>query len=170
MSPAQYDPPDQASERAARLIALARLNLADVDRFDLSSIAYLSGGGAAMPQAVAQQIEARCGIPYVEGYGLTETMATTHINPPKHSKQQCMGVPVFNTGGIDMLSADVGDLLCRVPRVIPPASSTRWNKACRGSRCVRGAECKLSGSCARSFRATCGCGHNALTGASAVEG
>jgi fatty-acyl-CoA synthase len=73
------------------------LNLADIDRFDLSSITYLSGGGAAMPQAVAQQIEERWGIPYVEGYGLTETMAATHINPPQHSKQQCMGVPVFGT-------------------------------------------------------------------------
>ena len=76
------------------------LNLADVDKFDLISITYLSGGGAAMPQAVAQQIEARWGIPYVEGYGLTETMAATHINPRKHCKQQCMGIPVFNTDSL----------------------------------------------------------------------
>ncbi|WP_269501319.1 long-chain-fatty-acid--CoA ligase [Burkholderia sp. IMCC1007] len=73
------------------------LNLADFDRFDLRSLTYLSGGGAAMPQAVAQQIRARLGIPYVEGYGLTETMAATHINPPLQSKLQCMGVPVFDT-------------------------------------------------------------------------
>jgi fatty-acyl-CoA synthase len=73
------------------------LNLADIGRFDLSSITYLSGGGAAMPHAVAQQIQERWGIPYVEGYGLTETMAATHINPPRHSKPQCMGVPVFCT-------------------------------------------------------------------------
>jgi fatty-acyl-CoA synthase len=76
------------------------LNLADAGKFDLSSITYLSGGGAAMPQAVAQQIEARWGIPYVEGYGLTETMAATHINPRKYCKQQCMGVPVFNTDSL----------------------------------------------------------------------
>ena len=76
------------------------LNLANVDQFDLRSIAYLSGGGAAMPQAVAQQIQQRWGIPYVEGYGLTETMAATHINPPKRSKPQCMGVPVFNTSSL----------------------------------------------------------------------
>ncbi|MGU7779140.1 long-chain-fatty-acid--CoA ligase [Burkholderia sp. PU8-34] len=73
------------------------LNLADIDAFDLRSMTYLSGGGAAMPQAVAQRIQARWGIPYVEGYGLTETMAATHINPPQHSKPQCMGVPVFDT-------------------------------------------------------------------------
>jgi fatty-acyl-CoA synthase len=39
------------------------LNLADIGRFDLSSITYLSGGGAAMPHAVAQQIQERWGIP-----------------------------------------------------------------------------------------------------------
>jgi fatty-acyl-CoA synthase len=73
------------------------LNLAGIDKFDLSSITYLSGGGAAMPHAVAQQIQARWGIPYVEGYGLTETMAATHINPPQQSKPQCTAVPVFDT-------------------------------------------------------------------------
>ncbi|HEX7911587.1 MAG TPA: long-chain fatty acid--CoA ligase [Paraburkholderia sp.] len=73
------------------------LNLPGIGQFDLSSITYLSGGGAAMPQAVAQQIQDRWRIAYVEGYGLTETMAATHTNPPKRSKPQCMGVPVFNT-------------------------------------------------------------------------
>lgn len=101
------------------------LNLADVDTFDLSSIAYLSGGGAAMPQAVAQQIEQRWGIPYVEGYGLTETMAATHINPPKHSKQQCMGVPVFNTESLvvdpetlaPLGEGETGEILVSGPQV-----------------------------------------------------
>ena len=41
----------------------------------------MGGGGAAMPAAVAQRLE-NVGITYVEGYGLTETMAPTHINPP----------------------------------------------------------------------------------------
>lgn len=73
------------------------LNLADIEQYDLRSITCLSGGGAAMPQAVAQQIQDRWGIAYVEGFGLTETMAATHINPPKRSKPQCMGVPIFDT-------------------------------------------------------------------------
>ncbi|MGF6992401.1 long-chain-fatty-acid--CoA ligase [Paraburkholderia sp. GAS32] len=101
------------------------LNLPDVGRFDLSSIAYLSGGGAAMPQAIAQEIEKRWGIPYVEGYGLTETMAATHINPPKHSKQQCMGVPVFNTDSLvvdpetlePLGEGETGEILVSGPQV-----------------------------------------------------
>ncbi|QCP53152.1 long-chain fatty acid--CoA ligase [Trinickia violacea] len=101
------------------------LNLANVDKFDLSSIAYLSGGGAAMPQAVAQQIQQRWGIPYVEGYGLTETMAATHINPPKRSKPQCMGVPVFNTSSLvvdpetlePLGEGETGEILVSGPQV-----------------------------------------------------
>ncbi|HEY0800902.1 MAG TPA: AMP-binding protein, partial [Steroidobacteraceae bacterium] len=52
----------------------------NIDKYDLSSIRRLSGGGAAMPAAVAQRL-AKVGITYVEGYGLTETIGATHINP-----------------------------------------------------------------------------------------
>ncbi|HEV3241362.1 MAG TPA: AMP-binding protein, partial [Casimicrobiaceae bacterium] len=43
----------------------------NIERYDLSSILRLSGGGAAMPAAVAQRLLQR-GISYCEGYGLTE--------------------------------------------------------------------------------------------------
>jgi fatty-acyl-CoA synthase len=32
----------------------------------------------------------------VEGYGLTETMAQTHVNLPDRTKLQCLGVPMFD--------------------------------------------------------------------------
>ncbi len=67
----------------------------NIDKYDLSSIRRLSGGGAAMPAAVAQRL-AKVGITYVEGYGLTETIAATHINPADHPKQQCLGIPIFD--------------------------------------------------------------------------
>ncbi|HSW09038.1 long-chain fatty acid--CoA ligase [Aquabacterium sp.] len=65
--------------------------------FDLSSLRYLSGGGAAMPQAVAERLKAEFGITFAEGYGLTETAAPTHANPPERAKLQCLGIPVFGT-------------------------------------------------------------------------
>ncbi len=71
-----------------------------LEDFDLSSITLLSGGGSAMPKAVAEKIQAMWGIPYVEGYGLSETMATTHTNPPQRPKAQCLGVPVQNTDSV----------------------------------------------------------------------
>ncbi|HEY8359929.1 MAG TPA: long-chain fatty acid--CoA ligase [Ramlibacter sp.] len=66
------------------------------DDYDLSSLVYIGGGGAAMPQAVAQRLLEQFGLRYVEGYGLTETAAPSHSNPPDHPKQQCLGVPFMS--------------------------------------------------------------------------
>nr|WP_259373176.1 long-chain-fatty-acid--CoA ligase [Azohydromonas aeria] len=75
------------------LLAYPRLS-----QFDLRSLRSIRGGGAAMPQAVAQRLKARTGLDYIEGYGLSETMAATHLNPPHRPKPQCLGLPLF---GVD---------------------------------------------------------------------
>lgn len=71
--------------------------------FDLSSLVYLSGGGAAMPQAVAQRLLDEFGLAFAEGYGLTETAAPSHANPPERAKLQCLGMPIF---GVDSIVVD----------------------------------------------------------------
>ena len=58
----------------------------DFDNYDLSSLVHIGGGGAAMPQAVAQRLFEQFGLRYVEGYGLTETAAPSHSNPPDASR------------------------------------------------------------------------------------
>jgi len=65
--------------------------------YDLSSLVYIGGGGAAMPQAVAQRLLEQFGLRYAEGYGLTETAAPSHSNPPDAPKQQCLGIPFMST-------------------------------------------------------------------------
>ncbi|WBY01121.1 long-chain fatty acid--CoA ligase [Ramlibacter tataouinensis] len=65
-------------------------------QYDLSSLAHIGGGGAAMPQAVAQRLLEQFGLRYVEGYGLTETAAPSHSNPPDAPKQQCLGIPFMS--------------------------------------------------------------------------
>jgi fatty-acyl-CoA synthase len=67
------------------------------EKYDLSSLVYIGGGGAAMPQAVAQRLLDLFGLRYVEGYGLTETAAPSHTNPPDAPKQQCLGIPFMST-------------------------------------------------------------------------
>jgi fatty-acyl-CoA synthase len=67
------------------------------DQYDLSSLVLIGGGGAAMPQAVAQRLLEQYGLRYSEGYGLTETAAPSHNNPPDHPKQQCLGIPFMST-------------------------------------------------------------------------
>jgi fatty-acyl-CoA synthase len=71
--------------------------------FNLSSLLYIGGGGAAMPQAVAQRLQDQFGLRYAEGYGLTETAAPSHSNPPDAPKQQCLGIPFM---GVDARVVD----------------------------------------------------------------
>jgi len=71
--------------------------------FDLSSLRYLSGGGAAMPAAVAERLQQEFGLTFAEGYGLTETAAPSHANPPERAKLQCLGIPIF---GVDSRVVD----------------------------------------------------------------
>jgi fatty-acyl-CoA synthase len=103
----------------------------NIEKYDLSSIRRLSGGGAAMPAAVAQRL-ANVGITYVEGYGLTETIGATHINPADHAKQQCLGIPIFDTDSrvIDPATlrelppGEVGEIIMHGPQVF----LGYWNK------------------------------------------
>jgi fatty-acyl-CoA synthase len=93
--------------------------------YDLSSIKRMSGGGAAMPEAIAQKLMDLCGITYVEGYGLSETIAPTHINPPERPKKQCLGIPIFDTEArvVDPVSfkelppGEVGEIIVSGPQV-----------------------------------------------------
>jgi len=68
----------------------------NMDKYDLSSLVYIGGGGAAMPEAVAQRLIDQFGLRYTEGYGLTETAAPSHSNPPDHPKKQCLGIPFMS--------------------------------------------------------------------------
>ena len=102
------------------------LNQPDLRREELASMSVLSGGGAAMPKAVAERIESLWGIPYIEGYGMSETMAPTHINPPQAPKAQCLGLPISNTRAVIVdpvtlklvKQGDVGEILVNGPQIL----------------------------------------------------
>ena len=93
--------------------------------FDLSSLRNLGGGGAAMPEAVAQRLLDEFGLTFGEGYGLTETAAPTHGNPAERAKLQCLGVPIFGVDSriVDPLTlqempvGEVGEIVTRGPMV-----------------------------------------------------
>jgi fatty-acyl-CoA synthase len=97
----------------------------DLGRYDLSSLARITGGGAAMPAAVAKALFDRFALTYIEGYGLSETIAPSHINPPLRAKRQCLGIPICNTeslvvepGGTRELGVgEVGEILISGPQV-----------------------------------------------------
>ena len=96
-----------------------------LDTAALKSLRRVSGGGAAMPAAVAQTLHDLTGLRYIEGYGLTETIATTHSNPAHHPKQQCLGIPIFNTISIvidpdslrELPAGQVGEIVTHGPQL-----------------------------------------------------
>lgn len=79
----------------------------DIDQYDISSLTGIGGGGAAMPAAVAAKLQEKTGLIYMEGYGLSETIAATHVNPPHACKAQCLGIPFI---GVDSRVIDVETL------------------------------------------------------------
>jgi fatty-acyl-CoA synthase len=94
-------------------------------QYDLSSLVLIGGGGAAMPQAVAQRLFEQYGLRYAEGYGLTETAAPSHNNPPDAPKQQCLGIPFMSVDARvldpdtlqEMPQGEAGEIVMRGPSV-----------------------------------------------------
>jgi fatty-acyl-CoA synthase len=91
----------------------------------LRSVRWIGGGGAAMPEALARRLEETTGLAYVEGYGLSETMAATHINPPDRPKRQCLGIPFIGVDsriidpetGRELATGEVGEIVICGPQV-----------------------------------------------------
>ena len=97
-----------------------------IGEYDLSRLVGIRGGGAAMPAAVAQKLKDLLGLDYVEGYGMSETMAATHINPPQRPKAQCLGIPVFDVDAriIDPATlqelppGETGEIVVHAPQIM----------------------------------------------------
>jgi fatty-acyl-CoA synthase len=93
---------------------------------DLSSLAMLNGGGAAMPESVSAMLHERFGITYIEGYGLTETASFLHGNPLQRAKRQCLGVPAFGVDSrivdpvtlAELPAGEVGELVTHADQVM----------------------------------------------------
>jgi fatty-acyl-CoA synthase len=115
------------------------LSSPDVGRYDLSSIRLMGGGGAAMPEAIAQKLKDTYGLTYVEGYGLSETIAATHVNPPHKAKKQCLGIPIFGTDSrvvdaetlVELPAGQVGEIVTHGPQVF----AGYWNKPDANAEC-----------------------------------
>jgi fatty-acyl-CoA synthase len=97
-----------------------------LDRRDLQSLAVVRGGGAAMPEAVVARLKSLTGLDYVEGYGMSETLAATHINPPHAPKPQCLGIPVFDVDArivdpdtlLERPRGETGEIVVHAPQVM----------------------------------------------------
>lgn len=104
----------------------------ELEKYNISSLEHIGGGGAAMPEAVANKLYRLTGLRYLEGYGLSETMAATHTNPPSAPKPQCLGIPLFdvdsriiNPETFELLGpGEVGEIISHGPQI----TAGYWNR------------------------------------------
>ena len=103
-------------------------NYPDLDKFDLSSLAFCLSGGAALPLEVKKSFERLTGCTLVEGYGLSETSPVATANPfVGENKEGSIGLPLPGTS-IDIVSIEDGK---------PVAQGER------GEICIRGPQVML---------------------------
>ena len=110
--------------RSISTMAIDLVNDPDVGGYDLSSLDTIGGGGAAMPEPIARRLKDLTGLDYIEGYGMSETMAGTHINPIDRPKRACLGVPVFDVDSRvvdpdtleEMPPGEPGEILIHAPQ------------------------------------------------------
>ena len=113
-------------------MAIDLVNDPDLDPADLASLKMIGGGGAAMPDAVARRLKEITGLDYIEGYGLSETMAATHINPVDAPRRHCLGIPVFDVDArivdpdtlVELGPDEPGEIVVSAPQVF----TGYWNQ------------------------------------------
>lgn len=96
-----------------------------LDEFDLTRLRRITSGGAAMPDKVWKRLNERLGLPFIEAYGMTETAATTHLNPIEDPRPKCLGIPFFNTSaciidaekGEELAVGEIGEIAVRGPQL-----------------------------------------------------
>ena len=75
---------------------IALLNHPKLDQYDVSSLRVGISGGAAIPAEVLDDFERKFGIVILEGYGLSETAATTTFNvSAEERKIYSVGKPIW---------------------------------------------------------------------------
>ncbi|HSI67565.1 MAG TPA: AMP-binding protein, partial [Planococcus sp. (in: firmicutes)] len=95
-----------------------------LEKYNISTLQSIGGGGAPLPAAVGEKLTAVTGLKYVEGYGLSETISQTHFNPPDRPKLQCLGIPSFDVdariidaSGMEIDTGEAGELVVNGPQL-----------------------------------------------------
>jgi long-chain acyl-CoA synthetase len=108
-------------------VNVAVVNFPKTKEFDLTSLRRCFSGGAPVPATIARRWEEITGHKLIEGYGLSETTAPTHINPPHRPKYGTVGLPIpltdarivdVNDPGRELGIGESGEIAVRGPQVM----------------------------------------------------
>jgi long-chain acyl-CoA synthetase len=113
-----------------------------LERYDLSSLRYVTSGGAPLAPEVADQFTRRVPSASIrQGYGLTETAALVSSNPVGREKPGSVGLPVPGTevrilddAGRELEPGEMGEICARSPGVM----SGYWHSPDATDEALRG--------------------------------
>jgi long-chain acyl-CoA synthetase len=103
------------------------LDFPDLDKYDLSSLQACNSGGAALPIEIAIRWKEKMGFDIREGWGLTESGATTTGQPvelpPKYGSVgrnllRCNVIKVFNDNGQELPRGQRGEIVIKGPTLM----------------------------------------------------
>jgi acyl-CoA synthetase (AMP-forming)/AMP-acid ligase II len=111
---------------------VAIVNHPDVERYDLRSLRVCGSGGAPVPKEILEKWRKIIGTELGEGYGLSETISQTHMNPHLRPRYGSIGLPQFGVDcrivdvetGVDLPLDREGELLVKGPMVM----KGYWNR------------------------------------------
>jgi long-chain acyl-CoA synthetase len=107
-------------------VNVAIVNSPKTRKFDLLSLRACFSGGAPLPAEIARRWKALTGYELIEGYGMSETTAPTHINPPHRPKYGTVGLPIpltdarivsLEDGVTELPIGESGEIAVRGPQV-----------------------------------------------------
>jgi len=112
---------------------IAVINHPNLKKYDISSLRALISGGAPVPPAIVEKYRELTGCNLVEGFGMSETISATILNPLERNKLGSIGIPMV---GVDIRVADLKDETKDVPigeegelwQRAPSVAIGYWNK------------------------------------------
>jgi len=85
---------------------IAVINHPNLKNYDISSLRALISGGAPVPPVVVEKYQSMTGCNLVEGFGMSETISATILNPLDRNKLGSIGVPIV---AVDIRVVDLKD-------------------------------------------------------------
>ena len=112
---------------------IAVINHPNLKKYDISSLRALISGGAPVPPAIVEKYRELTGCNLVEGFGMSETISATILNPLERNKLGSIGIPMV---GVDIRVVDLKDETKDVPigeegelwQRAPSVAIGYWNK------------------------------------------
>ncbi len=103
------------------------LTLPDAERYDLSSLKFCICGAAPMPVEVFERFEAKFKARIMEGFGLSEGVCVSSVNPPPPGRRKIgsIGLPlkgqpmkIVGDSGRELPVGEVGEIVVRGPNLM----------------------------------------------------